>query len=336
MLLASTALGIPVRAQDLPKLSISLPAEIESFPIAFANDDSQNVFKDHGLSVDLVGFSNLQDRNTAILTGAIDGVMSDISSLLILMDHDATLNITSTAFDNTDGSRRYTIMTHAFSNITTLDQLLGRLGNSSRDTIGMLRKTDIEYETDRLLTGKGFKVSEALDYTDFTDLVELATLVAAGSWLSAALPEPISAYVQYITNAGGTPAVVLSEFEGQDLVPSVMAFQSQVIQQKADRIEKFYAAYQQVITTLQNTPRDQIVTVGLDAALKFFFPGVQRQDLPPGAEEFLIKYLIPQFPAPRTLLPEEYQQVADWALNKKFVSAGISYDSAYTHQFNQP
>jgi NitT/TauT family transport system substrate-binding protein len=315
-------------AQELPTLKLSLPPMIESFPIAFAQD--QGIFDDHGITVELAGIANRRDRNLALFTGAVDGALTDITSVLMLLSSHAQLKITSTAFEIVDDNRRYALMTHNFSGIRDLDTLLQRLDGKSRRTIGLLRETDMEYQTDLLIQAQGVELDESKQYADFEDLVLLATLLGQGSILAAVLPEPIGSYLEFITGAEETPVVVLADYRDQELVPSILAFQQGLIESDPQRIERFYQGYREVLTQLQNTPRDRVIEVGLDAALAFFFPGLTREELPQGAEDFLQEYLIPEFPLPRALKPQEFQEVEGWALTKGYIRESVPFELAYT------
>ncbi len=331
-LLTASLRGLPLKSQKLPTLKLSLPPMIESFPVAFAQD--QKAFEDHGVAVELIGFANRRDRNVSLFSGAIDGALIDITSVLLLITSDAPLWITSTAYEVIDDSRRYALMTHPFSNIRDLDTLIQSLdGQNSQNRIWLLRQTDMEFETDRLLARQGVTLDAGRQYFDFEDQVLLATLLAQGSVLAAVLPEPIGSYLEYITRAEGLPVVPLSEYKDQKLIPSVLAFQGPLIEGDPERIERFYAAYREVLSELASLPREKIVEVGVEAALQFFFPGVKREELPPGAEEFIRAYLIPAFPQPRALKPEEFQQVADWAVQKRYLSQSIPFERAYTPLF---
>lgn len=343
-------LGAGGRGQDLPTLKLSLPPLIESFPIAFAQD--QGLFEAHGLIVELFGIANRRDRNLALFTGSVDGALTDITSVLQLISAEAKLKITSTAYElvaadsgsPTDAENagtgrsphRYTLMTHHFSGIRDLETLLKRLDGSRSRRIGLLRETDMEYQTDLLLQSRGLAVEGDTHYSDFEDLVLLATLLGQGSILAAVLPEPIGSYLEFITEAEGTPVVPLSKFEEQPLVPSVYAFRQELIEGSPEILEDFYAGVHEVIELLQNTPREEVIEVGLEAALDFFFPGLTREELPPGAEDFLKEYLIPDFPPPRGLKPEEYQGVSDWAVHKGYIAEGIPFELAYTNRYYEP
>lgn len=336
-MLAASTLVFPLpsprraRAQELPTLRLSLPPMIESFPVAFARD--QGIFAENGLNVEMVGIANRRDRNLALFTGEVDGALTDITSVLILLAAQGEVKITSTAYETVDDNRRYGLWTHHFSYIQDLDALLQRLDGQNNRVIGLLRQTDMEYETDRLLKSRHFALDESKHYADFEDFFLLATLLGQGSILAAMLPEPIGSYLQYITEAEGTPVALLADFKDQQLVPSVFAFQAKLIEEDPERVERFYRGYRQVLGQLTDMPREKIVEVGLEAALTFFFPGLAREELPPGAEEFMQEYLIPDFPLPRALAPEEFQGVEEWALSKGYINESVPFDLATTDRY---
>lgn len=330
--LTGSALSIPIRAQNLPVLKLSLPASIESVPIAYAV--RENRFQDFGLEVELFGFARLNDRDAALLFGSVDGAVSDLSSILNVMEQDVPVTLTSTAFESIDGSRRYAVITHNFSFITDFEQLMDRLNpNDDRNQIGIIRGTDMEFETDKLIESYGITVDEKEMYSDQIDIVNLASLVAAGSQLAAVIPEPMVGYIEFITDASETPVVVLEDYSDQALVPAVLGFQDSLIESNPDLVANFYAGYGAVINEFATTPREDIVDAALDAALEFFFPGFTRAELPGGAEDFLATYVIPAFPQPAALSRNQYQEVVDWSLAKGYIAENMSFDEAFDDQF---
>ena len=154
--------------------------------------------------------------------------------------------------------------------------------------------------------------------------------------MAAVLPEPMGSYLEFITNAERPPAPVvpLADYKSQKLTPSVLAFQSPLIEGNPDLIQRFYDGYREVLTLLASLPREQVIEVGVNSALQFFFPGVKRDELPPGAEDFIKKYLLPAFPQPRALAAEEYQPVSNWTLAKGYVRTAVPYELAFTDRFN--
>lgn len=329
---ASSLVGVPVRGQSLPTLQISLPPMIESFPIAFGDD--QAVFPDHGLQVEPVGFAKVSDRNVSLLTNTIDGALSDISSVVQLLANDAEVRITSTAYEVVEDQRRYALIAQPWANVDDLSGLLGQLSPNQRDSIGLNRRTDTEFETDRLIQSIDRSVDEGTYYADWSDTLQLATLIGSGSWLAGVLPEPASSYLEFITGNTGSQVKTIADFKGQDLVPSIFVFQTDLIDSNPALIESFYAGYEASIAELTAMSHDQVIDIALDAALQFFFPSIDKDELPEGADAFLTEYLLPTFPAPRPLDANEYDRVAEWTLGKAYVETSIPFDLAVTERFS--
>lgn len=306
---------------------------IDSVPIAFGND--QEIFPDHGLQVEPVAFSKVSARNTNLLTGSVDGAVIDISSVVQLLANDGKLQITSTAYESV-GQRRYAVIVQPWADVNDLSGLIRLLGNGEqrRSTIGLSRRTDIELATDRLLASTDTAVDESTFYRDWNDILQLATLIASGSWLAGSLPEPAGSYLEIITQSNGAPVQTVANFDGLDLSPSVFVFQNELIDGNPDVIEAFYSGYKAATTELSNTERGRAVDIALEAALRFFFPSLDKDELPPNSEEFFANYLIPTFPSPRPLAAEEYERVADWNVDKAYVDEPPSFDLAVSASFN--
>ena len=326
-------LRVPGRGQSLPTLKLSLPPMIDAVPVAFGDD--QEIFPDHGLNVEPVAFSQISARNTSLLTGSVDGALIDISSVVQLLANDASLRITSTAYESVD-QRRYAIIAQPWANVDELPALINLLGGQSpRDsTIGLTRRTDVEFETDRLIRSIETEVNESSFYADFNDALQLATLIAAGSWLAGSLPEPAGSYLEIITESNGTPVQTISNFGDQDLVPSIFIFQNELIESNPDAIEAFYDGYRASIAEMAGMEREAVVDIALDAALQFFFPSLKKDELPQGSDDFFANYLIPTFPTPRQLAAEEYGRVAEWAQSKAYVESSPPFDVAVTDRFS--
>jgi len=324
---------MPLRAQDLPTLTLSLPASNDSVPLAYAAD--QNLFNDFGLELQLRAFEDLRERDSQLLFGAIDGLVSDLTSILSLINRGVPLSITSTAYENVDGALRYALVTHFFSGLTSIEDVYNRVPAGNNQKIGLNRNTDFEYALDLLTEASGFTVDESTYYRDNGDIIQLATIVAAGGLDTGVFAEPIPSYMEAITGAENVevPTSVISDFSDQVLPPSIVSFQTSEIEQNSTLIENFYAGYNEVINEFANTPRELIVDAALEAALQFFFPGLNVADLPPGASGFLDSYQIPEFPAPRVLLQSEYDPVNSWAASKNIISSNIPFGTVYNDQF---
>jgi len=307
----------------LPSLRLSLAPQIDSFPIVFGQD--KGLFQDQGVTLDLQGIGKLDARNIALLIGQLDGVLNDISSTLLDLGSGAQIRITSTAYESTDGSPMIELLTSQFSNVSDLAGLLKRTDGSQPHTIGLLPKSDMELETDTLLQSQGFTLDPDRFYSEFEDPTLLATLLAAGSILGAVLPEPMGTFLQNLSNA-----MLISDYSGQTILPSVIVFQEAILQKRPTDVENFYKGYRQAIAAVNASPKDALVNLGVDAALQLFLPGFNRSDVPPDVIDLVN---VPKFSDPRALRAQEIGQVNDWAVQKGYLADPIPFAAAVSTQF---
>jgi NitT/TauT family transport system substrate-binding protein len=310
--------------QALPTLRLSLAPQIDSLTLAFGN--SKGIFKDNGINIDLQGIGKRSDRNTAFFTGQLDGVLSDISSILLILNAGAQIRITSTAYESIDGNPAVEMLASPFSNAKDLAGLLQKTDGSQPHSIGIMPWSDLELEIDALIQATGFTVDKARYYSEFEDLTLLAQLVGGGSILGAMLPEPMGTYLQKLN----PPALLISDFHDQKVLPSIIAFQEAILEKRTNDLEKFYQGYRQAIAGVNASPKDVLVTIGVDTALSLFLPGFNLKDVP---TDVVNQLTIPKFPDPRALQASELQRVSDWAVQQGYLPTGISYDAAVSTQF---
>lgn len=309
--------------QPLPSLRLSLAPRIDSFPIVFGQD--KGLFQDQGVTLDLQGIGKLDARNIALLIGQLDGVLNDISSTLLGLGSGAQIRITSTAYESIDGSPMVELLTSQFSNVTDLAGLLKRTDGSQPHTIGLLPKSDMELETDMLLQSQGFTLDPDRFYSGFEDPTLLATLLAVGSILGAVLPEPMGTFLQNLSNA-----VLISDYSDQTILPSVIVFQEAILQGRPADVENFYKGYRQAIALVNDSPKDALVNLGVEAALQLFLPGFNQSDVPPDVINLVN---VPKFSTPRALKAPEIGRVNDWAVQKGYLADPIPFTTAVSTQF---
>jgi hypothetical protein len=130
----------------------------------------------------------------------------------------------------------------------------------------------------------------------------------------------------------GTHLVHLSDFEGIDLLPSVIVFRSEVVETRRDEVQRFYDGLIDAIDRVNGLDRDELIETGINEAIAFFFPGSSRDSVPEGV---LDSFVIPKFGHPDPLRPEEYDAVVTWAHDKGYIWRGRLYADVTTASFCQ-
>jgi len=318
-------------ADELPKIRMSLPPVMGSLPLIFAQ--GWELFEQEGVDVELIGLSDNQARNLALVTSAIDGMICDLPTAVLLVTSGTDIVITSTAYQpEADGN--LALLAQSYFKIESIADLLAHTeaGNTLK-SIAITPMSDLEYHIDALLTSLGYLVNQEKDYSYWYDLLQLATFLSFGSVYAAVLPEP---YITYISNypypEGPLELVHLSDFEGIDLLPSVIVFRREVIEESPELIEDFYTTYQDTITMINTSSREELVEMGIDEALSLFFPGLTTKAVPEG---ILDSFAIPQFQPLHMLCKEQFEDVVNWANAKGYTWKHPSYEEMTTDRFLQ-
>lgn len=316
-------------ANELPKLRFSLSPVMSSTALAFAQ--GWGLFEKYGLNVELVGLSDDEERSAALIAGNIDGMVCGVTTAILLFTSGTDVMITSAAYQR-DQTCSLTVLSPSVFKIDSLQTLLA---NKKYSKIATIYRSDFEYQADRLLEGIGVKINQTSPYVYWTDMLQLALWFAAQSVPAAVLPEP---YITYIANyplpGGARPPkfIRLSNFEGTELLPSVIVFRRPMVEKQDKLISRFYEAYREAIDTINNSKRDELIEMGIDKALALFFPGVTEQSIPEG---ILNSFTIPHFSQPERLSQQQFEDVVAWLVAKRYTQRNPSYEDLTTDRFLQ-
>lgn len=324
--------GHRVRGQR-PPLRLSLPPLQDVLPLGFA--EAQGLFKAAGLPVEFVGISSQRERSSALLSNNLDGLLGDISTLLFNRGNaEADVVITSTAFETIDGTRALALLASGFFNVPDLDTLIKRIDDRPQNSITLGRRSDMELVADDLMASVGVTVDPEVFYADADDLVTSATLLVGGSVLASVLPEPLAALTEQ--NELIDPQFLsksVSNFESVALLPSIITFRREVVEQRQDDVALFYEVYREAINIVNTASQDVARESAILTTLELFLPGLSRSQLP---QNFGQVYTIPRFPLPRALTADEFSRVSQWALDKQYLFSDVAFDAAVDFRFLSP
>lgn len=325
--LLSLSFSLVGMGTDLPRLRVSLPAVMSSLPIAFA--DAWGLFDEHDVNVELVGLSDNEERTTALMAGAIDGMVCDVT-MAVLLSSQCDIVITSASYPGEQSGSLAVLSPKSFR-IDSLKALYASKTGSNR--LATVYRSDLEYQTDELLEGMGYSINRGDLYSYWTDILQLALWFAGQGVPAAVLPEPYITYIsRYPLLAGTTPLelVHLSDFEGMELLPSVLVFRRAVVEERSDLVVRFYGAYREAVDRVNALSREELIETGINAALSLFFPGVNPETIPAGV---LDSFAIPRFLPPQRLSQDQFESVVAWVNRKGYAAAHPSYDAITTGRF---
>ena len=311
---------------DEATLRISLPPVYEALPLAFAQE--WGLFADAGVSVEIIGITDDQERSTALMTGNLDAVMEDMTRAILDDAGGWDVVITSAAASRPQtGSISLGLVTTESFGIDSIDALI-----SSGQPIGTTYRSDYEYLLDELLAAHGLTDGWMNRYMYFNGVLQIAVWFGARSIPAAVLPEPYISYLATYHPANGEPIyiVTLSDFSEVDPLPSFVIFQRRFVADHPDIVAAFYSAYTEAIERINETPRDKLIEEGLDVVIPLFFEGANPASIP---QEVLDAIVIPTFNRPEEPLRGQFNDVAAWMKSKGYIIDLPSYEDLVDLRF---
>ena len=312
------AAGSGLGAAAATTLRMSLPPVLEALPIAFA--EAWGMFDDVGLSVDLVGITDNQERSTALITSNLDAVMSDVTSAVLdYFTSRSVIVVASAASTPQTGALRLGLVSHAGFGPADVDGLL-----ATSQIVGVTYRTDEEYLLDQFFSAHGAPRASMSRYTYFGDTLQLAIWFGAKTLPVAVLPEPYYSYIAAILPPSGVPMQlsVLSDFSGFAAPPRVILFREEFVDQRPGDVATFLRVYDAAVERLNATPRDEIINVGIDVVIGLFFQGADKTLI---QQQTLDAMSIPQFERPGPLSEEVFDSVTEWMVHKSYLNETLAF-----------
>jgi NitT/TauT family transport system substrate-binding protein len=202
-------------------LRVGIMPDADSLPLMVARDEG--FFVREGVDVELINFSNPQERDAAIQAGRLDGAISDLLAAAFFAAGGFDMKVTSL----TDG--RYGIVGSPRSANRSLSGLRGK-------KIGLSVNTIIQYTVDALLEGAGIPMT-AYDAVPVPRMPLRLEMALNGQLDAASLPEPL------LTAAVERGAVLLATTDTLGIDAGILLFSKKVLDTRLEELKRFYRAY---------------------------------------------------------------------------------------------
>ena len=274
------------RAQTAP-LRVGILPDADSLPLMLARD--HGFFEREGVAVELILFSNPQERDAAIQAGRLDGAISDLLAAAFLNAAGYDFKVASLT------SGRYGIISSPQSGITTLSELRGK-------RIGLSVNTIIQYTVDAQLEAAGISMNE-YEAVAVPRMPLRLEMVLGGQIESASLPEPL------LTAAVVQGAVLLSTTDTTGIEAGILLFSKRALDNRLEDVKAFYRAYYNAASAINANPdayRNYLVE-------QAGFPSAIRD-----AYQF-VYYRTPRLPDSAQIL-----RVIRWLRNRNLLNTDIS------------
>ncbi|MDW7658207.1 MAG: ABC transporter substrate-binding protein [Bacillota bacterium] len=222
-------------------LQVGVMPAVDSAPIFYA--DQMDIFAGLGLDVTVQVYTNAMSRQSALLSGELDGAMTDVIALVNNVDNGFDIKVTT----STDGIFPF-LMKEDITGKTSLKA-------------AVMEVSVTNYLTDRIL-GSQYR----LDKIYINEIPARMEMVGKGSLDIAIIPEPMA-------SQGEIGGLIKKLYPSDDTFsPEVMVFTGQAIQEKAEAIRLFHEGYNLAVSAINADDaraRDILInTLQLNSAIK--------------------------------------------------------------------
>ena len=232
-------------------ITLGVMPDVESIPFIIA--EKNGYFKEEGVQVKIHHFKSAKDRDSALQSGQLDGVITDVLAVVFSNEGGTDLKIIS----RNDGDIK--LMAGKDSGINALAELKGR-------SIGLSSNTIMEYTADKMLESAGVKPADVKKVA-IPPLPTRLEMLQGGRIDAAILPEPLAGLG--VKNG----AQVLASTDQMANKAGAIAFTAESLQQNPEEIKAVFRAYNRGVEYLKAEPvssyADYIIEVqGFPAGLK--------------------------------------------------------------------
>ena len=217
-----SALTLPAWSAPV-KLKVGLMPAVDAAPMLLAAE--RGYFAAEGVDVELVVFTNANERQVALQTGAVDGTITDLVAFVFNVQGGFDLRIAS----STDGS---------FPFLVRKDYV-----ESTRVRVAMMEVSVSNYLADAWLRPR-----YELEKIFITEIPARLEVIKAGKVDMACLPEPIA-------SMGVLSGLEKREFANtDDYYPDILVFTAAAAAKKLDAIRRFNRAVDRAVAELVAEP----------------------------------------------------------------------------------
>lgn len=268
--------------------------------VPFYIAEQQGYFKQQGLNVELVPVSSAAERDQLMATQQIDGQLNDLVSTVLFNAQTPRIKIVRKARQAFSNAPQFWILAPKDSPIKTPQDLKGV-------EVGISQNSVIEYVTQRMLEREGLAVSD-IKTTNIPAIPTRFQLLMQGQLKAANLPDPLASLA---IQQGAR--IVVDDSKYPELSLSVISFRMEIVEKRAEDVKKFLAAYDAAISDIRAKP-DQFRNILIAQARV--------------PDQLKDKYQFPPFPDPSIPTKAQWEDVVQWAMDKKLISAPVTFESS--------
>ncbi|HPF20836.1 MAG TPA: MetQ/NlpA family ABC transporter substrate-binding protein [Syntrophomonas sp.] len=271
-------------------ITIGVMPDVESIPFIIA--EKNGYFSKADVQVKIEHFTSAKDRDSALQTGRLDGVITDVLAVVFANEGGIDLKMIARSEGN------ILLMAGREAIIASLDDLPGK-------SVGLSTNTIMEYTVDKMLATEQIKAEE-INKIAIPPLPTRLEMLQGGKIDAAILPEPLAGL------ALKDGAVVLSSTDQMHHKAGAIAFTGKSLKENPDEIKAIFAAYNEAVDYLQKQPRESDV--------EFI---IQEQGFPSAIKD---SFTLPHYTHAEALDARIVAEVVQWMLSKNLIKQSYAYE----------
>lgn len=241
--------------QELPPtvktIHIGIMPDVESVPFIIA--EKNGYFEQENVAVKLEYFKSAKDRDSALQSGQLDGVVTDLLAVVFANEGGYELK----AIAKTDGDIK--LLAGANSGINNMANLKGK-------SIGLSTNTIMEYTLDRMLEVNQL-TAEEVKKVAIPQLPTRLEMLQGEKIEGAILPEPLAG----LAVQNGARVLITTDDLGKKA--GAFAFTKECLEENGAEVKAIFTAYNLAVEYLRNEPSDNYIDFliekqGFPAAVK--------------------------------------------------------------------
>lgn len=285
------------------ELNVALLPILDSLPFYVA--ETEGYFRELNVKVMAVPVGSALERDQMMQSGAIDGMLNEITSTASFNRTSVTTKIVRTARKAYPDSPMFRILASPGTKVKSASDLAGL-------TIGVASNTIIEYLTDRILASEGLKPEQIVKQST-PSIPERYQLLMMGGIKAATLPDPLAKSAMV---AGAQMVVDDSRYPLYAV--SVLTFSTKSISSRKDLIRDFVKAWDKAAGAINAHPE------------KYRTLLMEKVRLPKNVQA---AYVMPRYPGNEVPTRAQWDDVMKWMLQKRLLEKPVPYDSSVTSEF---
>lgn len=278
-------------------ITIGVMPDIDSIPFIIA--EKNGYFKEAGVNVKIEHFSSAKDRDSALQSGKLDGVINDVVAVVFANEGGIDLKMLAKTDIN------ISLLAGKDSGIRTVGDLKGK-------SVGLSTNTIMEYTLDRMLEDANVQTGE-INKIAVPPIQTRLEMLQGGKLNAAIMPDPLAALA--VKNG----ALVLNSTGKFGYKAGTIAFTSKSIKESPEEIKAVFTAYNKAVDYLRTEPADSYTDFV-----------IQAQSFPTAVKDTLTLTQYNHATAPD---PEIVADVVKWMKSKELIKKDYTYQSLTVENF---